>query len=242
MLFSIAAAQLCRDADLEAAGGYNPLGSARQRLAKLFLAQFRNKWEPSRNLWGTSDHGWTGSARFDKSSWQDLVFQYHMRVFTTPPPPHRWQRPPGGPGLKRLSGILTGEKNVRKLGIYEIRYSVGLKTTWELDFPVFSLVTMADAAAGSLRGGGNLWERKEWEAAGMRPSVRATGVAAFAFRIQSLLPQWEAHWSRLIDDIGNLLNVDVSCLPSGALHPCSLFLRYLYSVLARQDLIASLSA
>lgn len=200
MLFSIAAAQLCQDADL--ATGYNPKARARRNQVTLFLTQFRDKWEPSRNLWGTSERGWTSSPQLNSSSWKDLVFQYHMRVFTTPHPGNRLAWP--APGLKRESGTIPGEKNT-PLDIYEIRYSVGLKTTWALDFPVFSIVTMADAAAGSLKSGlPNLQDRHDWEEAGMRPSVRATGVAAFAFRIQSLLPQWEAHWSRLLDDIGRL--------------------------------------
>ncbi|KAK0645439.1 hypothetical protein B0T16DRAFT_140016 [Cercophora newfieldiana] len=96
-----------------------------------------------------------------------------------------------------------------QLSIHEIRYSFGIKTTWKLDFPVFSLVTMADAAAGGFQGCATLWERREWEAAGMHPFVRATGVGAFTFRIHSLLSQWEAYWSRLIDGIGTLLNADL---------------------------------
>ena len=46
----------------------------------------------------------------------------------------------------------------------------------------------------------------------IHPSIHATGVAAFAFRILSLLPQWEAQWSSLIDHIGHELNADVRFL------------------------------
>jgi len=211
-LFSIVAAQLCRDADLDKTGGPNLLGEARRRLTKCFLSQFRDAWEPGRNLWGRSDHRWSGSADFNRASWEDLVFQYHMRVFTTPPHPHFWTGSRGG-GLERVSGTLKDERNKRSLEIFEARYSVGLKTTWGLDFPVFSLVTMADTSAGDLLECANLGERSEWEKAGIHPSVQATGVAAFAFRIQSLLPLWEAQWSHLIDEIGKLLNADVSFLP-----------------------------
>ncbi|KAK3363171.1 hypothetical protein B0T25DRAFT_491624 [Lasiosphaeria hispida] len=217
MLFSIAAAQLCRaadchDEDLAKTGKYNPLGSARQRLAKCFLTQFGDTWAQSQNLWGTSDHRWTGSAKFNKSSWEDLVFQYHMRAFIALPLERPWERRLG-PGLIRESGTLRDEKNARNLGILEVRYSVGLKTTWRLDFPVFSLITMTDTTE-SLQGCGNLWGRNEWETAGIHPSVRATGTAAFAFRIQSLLPEWEAHWSRLIDNIGKLPNANLSSVLS----------------------------
>ena len=227
VLFSIAAAQLCQDTDLDDKRPRNLLGSARRRLTKLFLAQFRDKWEPSRQLWGASDYAWTGSVEFDKSSWKDVIFQYHMRVFTSWPHTRKWERLLGG-GLKRESGTINADNTQKKtpktvvevsdpklkLGIYEMRYSIALKTTWGLDFPVFTLVTMADAAAGSLqknsRNNMNLGERNAWETAGICPLIRTTGVAALAFRIQSLLPQWEAHWSRLVDDIGKLLNANVS--------------------------------
>ncbi|KAK3359516.1 hypothetical protein B0T25DRAFT_447397 [Lasiosphaeria hispida] len=202
-LFSIAALQLCREADLDETG---PLGLSRQRLTKCFLEQFRGEWKLSRNLWGSSDHRWAGSARFDKPKWEDLVFQYHMRVFTAP---ISWMRH-SGRSLKRVSGTLTSDKHKRSLDIYEVRYSVGLKTTWRFDLPVFSLVTMADSVTASrLQDLGHLWSRNEWETAGIHPSVRATGLAAFAFRIQSLLPQWEAQWSNLIDEIGKVLNNDI---------------------------------
>ncbi|KAK0611713.1 hypothetical protein B0T14DRAFT_334170 [Immersiella caudata] len=210
-LFSIAAAQFCRNADLDLdeTGRPNQLGSARQRLAKCFLTQFRGTWEPSLGLWGKSDHRWTGSMDFDKSSWEDVVFQYHMRVFTTLPPQRDWGKPLGE-NIKRVRGTLMDEKNGRSLELFEIRFSVGLKTTWRLDFPIFSLVTMADAAAGGLQDCPSLWAKHEWGSTGIHPSLRATGVAAFAFRIRSLLPRWEAHWSRLIDSIGKLLNADLS--------------------------------
>ncbi|KAK0731874.1 hypothetical protein B0H67DRAFT_476402, partial [Lasiosphaeris hirsuta] len=206
-LFSIAALQLCREADLDETG---PSGLSRQRLTKCFLDQFRGKWELSRRLsrklWGSSDHPWSGSVRFDKSKWEDLVLQYHMRVFTAP---ITWMRH-SGRSLERVTGTLTSDKHKRSLKIYEVRYSVGLKTTWRFDLPVFTLVTMADSVTASrLQDIGQLSSRNEWETAGIHPSIRATGLAAFAFRIQSLLPQWEAQWSNLIDEIGKVLNNDI---------------------------------
>ncbi|KAK0649144.1 hypothetical protein B0T16DRAFT_324578 [Cercophora newfieldiana] len=206
-LFSIAALQLCRDADLVEGA---PLGPSRKRLVECFLAQFRGTWNLSQKLWGSSDHLWAGSASFKKSKWEDLVFQYHMRVFTAPTDtgPSFWKPP--GPGLTRVSGPLKCEKHGRSLRIYEARYSVGLKTTWRLDSPVFSLVTMADSVTPiHLQDLAQLGNWSDWEAAGLHPSTRATGMAAFAFRIQSLLPHWETQWSNLIDHIGKLLNNDI---------------------------------
>ena len=85
------------------------LDPPRRRLTKCFLMKFKGKWdmETSRNLWGTSDYPWTLSNRFDRSSWEDVVFQYHMRVFTTNPR----QRQPG-PGLQRSSASLSPKNNL----------------------------------------------------------------------------------------------------------------------------------
>ena len=111
--------------------------------------------------------------------------------------------------LERISGYLAVAGNrKRDIDVQEIRYSVGLKTTWEFDLPVFSLVTMADSFIG-LDDLGHLWDMKKWAAVGIRPSIRATGVAAFAFRIRSLLPRWAAQWSQLLDEIDRVLSADV---------------------------------
>jgi hypothetical protein len=139
-----------------------------------------------------------------------------MRVFTAPPEPKRL-----GPDLERAKGDLkvAGDRNHDSLTsdgssifpMMEVRYSVALKTTWKLDFPVYSLVTMTDSTTGlpaqNLQSLGNA---SQWDLTGIHPSVRGTGVAAFAFRIQSLLRLWEEQWSSLIDEIGRLLNADVS--------------------------------
>jgi len=173
------------------------------------VGQFRGTWDLSRNLWGSSDHRWARSTRFDKS--EDVVFQYHMRAFTAP----TWWRRPPGPGVRRVSGPLPSNRHKRTSdanpGIFELRYSVALKTTWKSDLPVFTLVTMADSVTASrLEELAQLSSRDDWETAGLQPSLRTTGIAAFAFRIHSLLPQWERQWSNLIDEIGKALNNDVS--------------------------------
>ena len=114
-----------------------------------------------------------------------------------------------GSDLVRVNGILT-KNGLSYIIIREVRYSVGLKTTWELDFPVFCLVTMTDSARGQLQELQQLGDINEWDAAGIHPSVQAMGVAAFSFRIRSLLRHWVAQWSRLIDAIRRLLDADVS--------------------------------
>ena len=185
--------------------------SSRQRLAADFSSQFTGKWEPSRHSWGSSDHrrssdnGWGASMAFSKPRWEDVIFQYHMRVFTT-----QSGLPLKSPGLQRDSGTLTVPGDIkRNLDIYEIRYAVGLKTTWQLDLPIFSLVTMTDSfPVAGLDDLGQLWDTHIWT--GIRPSTRATGVAAYAFRIRSMLPGWEAQWSRLLREIDRVLCANVS--------------------------------
>lgn len=219
VLFSIAAAQLCRNADLDESGGYKSLGSGRQRSVNRFLTQFRGEWGTSRDQRGTSEYRWTERPGSGKLTQEDIVFQYHMRAFATP------QLPSAGvldlKFMKREQGTLEVDKAAPSIYIREIRYSIGLKTTWDFEFPVFSLVTMVDAAAGSLQNCGELWERNKWAAVGICPSMRATGIAAFAFRIQSLLPQWAGHWSGLVDNIQKQLTANVGDVPCALLHTIS---------------------
>ncbi|KAK1758144.1 hypothetical protein QBC47DRAFT_294798 [Echria macrotheca] len=196
-LFSIAALQLCEDADPNQAHGHGPLSPTMQRLTRRFLTHFKGKWEISRR------EVWESTPTF-KNLGGDVVFQYHMRALTAPP----WLMPPGS-GLTRSNVTLpiTGHSHIN---IREVRYSVGLKTTWRLDFPVFCIVTMADSPAGRLQELPQLGEIHAWDTAGIRPYARATGVAAFSLRVRSLLPQWGAQWSGLLDAIErHLLAADI---------------------------------
>lgn len=186
-----------------------------QRPVRHFLHQFEAKWDLNRDLWGSSDDkgstgiGWGGgggstSLSLTNSHKEDVLFQYHMRVFTT-----------HSGGLRRthtgrVSGHLTAPSDVRRnLDIHEIRYSIGLKTTWKFDLPVFTSVTMTNSFSG-LEDLGELYDANGWRAANIRPSIRATGIAAFAFRIRSLLPGWADQWSCLLNQIDSVLSSDVS--------------------------------
>ncbi|KAK1752624.1 hypothetical protein QBC47DRAFT_327941 [Echria macrotheca] len=222
-LLSIAALQLCRGEDFSETHEYGSLAPARRRLAQCFLTQFKGEWDPlSRHRWGSSYQPWTGSAMLNRPNWDDLVFQYHMRVFTVPPPAIAARLP--GPGLTRKQGELAhlnpdDKYSLRhgSLRLFELRYSVGLKTSWKLDFPVFSLVVMADSTASRLRELPSLADENAWDTAGIQPAIRATGISAFAFRIQSLMiPEWEVQWSRLINEIKKSLNADLGNILSPA--------------------------
>jgi hypothetical protein len=205
---SLIISQMCSRADQTDSTEHPHNFSPRRRQVMHFLAQFNDRWELNRHPWGglggkgSSEDGWGGgSMALTKSRKDDVFFQYHMRVFTT-----------GSRRacLGRLSGNLTGPSDVkRNLDIHEFRCSVGLKTTWELDLPVYTLVTMTNSFTG-LEDLGELCDARIWKAADIRPSIRATGVAAFAFRIRTLLPGWADQWSRLLDQIDRVLSGDVS--------------------------------
>ncbi|GAB1311851.1 hypothetical protein MFIFM68171_02061 [Madurella fahalii] len=189
------------------------LSQPRLRLVAYFLSQFESKWGLNRRSWGSSDDKgssedstWGGGfMALAKTRTEDDLFQYHMRVFTTRSGRRR-------SCFGRASGNLTVPSDVRRnLDIHEIRYSVGLKTTWEFDLPVFTLITMTNAFTRQ-EDLGELCDTNTWEAVNMRPSIRATGVAAFAFRIRSLLPGWADQWSRLLDQIDRVLSADLATI------------------------------
>ncbi|KAM7212717.1 hypothetical protein V8F06_011917 [Rhypophila decipiens] len=216
-LCSIAALQLCREMDL-AHSRSEELASSRTRLARAFLLQFKSSWDltSSRRWWGSSDHESMRSGRF--AGWEDLVFQYHMRVCTADVDVSSgltlWQA-----GLVRSSGKLHNGKQLPLAHVVELRYAVGLKTTWKFEQAVFTLFTMADSGRVRLRSLDELSNEWQWRMAGIVPLQRATGVAAFAFRIHSLLPEWERQWSSLIDTLGKALNsnanLDAILSPAG---------------------------
>ncbi|KAM7183490.1 hypothetical protein V8F20_012609 [Naviculisporaceae sp. PSN 640] len=212
-LLSIAALQLCRDVDIAGLGDNSAFHEGRRRIAKCFVTKFKSSWdmELSRDLWGSSDYRWSRSAMFDKSLWEDVIFQYHMRVFTVNPKSRAV-----GPNLVRSKGRLhlPGNRSPFSTGqVIELRYSVGLKTTWKLEKPVYTLITLADSSLARLRDLEEQWESSEWARAGIQPLGQGTGVAAFAFRIWSLLAQWEQHWLNLLNDLerafANNINLDI---------------------------------
>jgi len=207
-MLPVIALQFCRNTDFRKTSENDSSALVRRQFAKQFLTHFRGSWEPSRHAWKSSVDRWMGPTRHSNATSppEDLVFQYHMRVFTTQT---TLQRP--GAGIFRAQGQLPVPYDVRNLDILEIRYSVGMKTTLKSDLPIFSLVTLVDkSTASSLQDLGQLGDIKKWTASNIHPSKGATGVAAFAFRIHSLLPVWEAKWSALLMEIDRVLQVDVS--------------------------------
>ncbi|KAK0653044.1 hypothetical protein B0T16DRAFT_323103, partial [Cercophora newfieldiana] len=196
--------QFCRDEDLTD----NKHDSGRPRFTKRFLTYFTGPWGQDRHHWITADERWSGMTRLGKPHKEDKLFQFHMRVFTAQGKGGWFHQT--GPGLMRDRGTLAVPGKKTNLDLCEIRFSVGLKTTWEMDLPIFTLVTMADlSVTGYLKVLEGIGDNSKWAAANIRPSTNTTGVAAFAFRIRSLLPVWEAHWLELLQGIDAALQTDV---------------------------------
>ncbi len=199
-IFPVIVLQLCSASDFLGSSEDDPLVVSRRRLAQRFVHQFRGEWQLGQHLWGISQHAKSSLMASRESPPNDLVFQYHMRVLTTQVGVRR-----PGEGLSRVVGRLTALGDGNDLEICEIRYSVALKTTYELDLPIYSLVTMADSFVG-VEDLGQLWDATMWASVNIRSAMRATGVATLAFRIRSLLPVWAAKWSNLLDFIDRSLS------------------------------------
>ncbi|KAK4116136.1 hypothetical protein N656DRAFT_227109 [Canariomyces notabilis] len=183
-------------------GSHNP--ECNRKDVSTFISQFRGEWNHNR-----VEALATGSLYATPSETEHVLLLYHMRVFTTV---SKWavddREPPFIGLLTKTGGKLTVSNTGGKcLYIKELRYSVGLRTTWELDLPVFSMVTMADTLPNAFQLADELG-RAEWTDNEIRPSIRATGVTAFASRILSLMSLWTYNWSRLLDDIDKALKVD----------------------------------
>jgi hypothetical protein len=120
-----------------------------------------------------------------------------------------------GAGLHRNSGWI---KCLRpwicggRFGISERRISVAVRTTCDLDLPVFSLVALTDE---ELYGFNNIAENRDldsmhlWHLAGIRPVVRSTGISATALRIRSLCNLWADNWKRTLKHLELELEVKV---------------------------------
>ena len=141
-----------------------------------------------------------------------------------------WQ---ASPRLVRISKALALPDPNQPLHVHEVRCSVALKSTWQFDLPVFSLITFADSFTG-IQDLGRLWDTEMWTAVGIRPCVRVTGLPAFAFRICSLLPEWEAQWSQTLDQVDAALHTKVREIHHQAPTPVCVerySMMYLYSFL-----------
>ncbi|KAK4032372.1 hypothetical protein C8A01DRAFT_20545 [Parachaetomium inaequale] len=133
-----------------------------------------------------------------------------MRLLSASP----FHRPPL-PNLERKSGWVRTLAATGRLSVSEGRIAVAVRTTCDLDLPVFSLVSLADNGGQDYRlinakGLGKLGSADEWREAGIRPAIRSTGISAFAFRIRALWSVWAEGWKETLDCFDKQLEVQVT--------------------------------
>ncbi|KAI0380283.1 hypothetical protein F5Y04DRAFT_257846 [Hypomontagnella monticulosa] len=162
----------------------------RSSLASDFIRGFWYEWTRNPNEATEHIHG------------MDIMLQYHARSFVT-----RITNYTKHNSWRRINGILNVPNDKRDLTITECRYSIGLKTTYNMDFPVFSVVTLSEN--WPYVNEDDLDKPKNWIEANIQPYGRSIGVAAFALRIYSFLKFWKDDWTQLLDDIDNALNSDL---------------------------------
>ncbi|KAJ3529360.1 hypothetical protein NM208_g9794 [Fusarium decemcellulare] len=173
---------------------------SRLELCKGFVDQFVSDWKEFDKCWANSGLGSPQGAL--GSTPKDIILQYHLRFMVTEQGTEKG-------GMRRLDLSISGSRLQRAIGyihkhsgfwlrVAESRCSIGLKTTWGMDLPVFSLMTLSEfdvpgASFGSLENE-------------VQPHARSTGVAAFALRISQTCHIWEQQWSIFLDGISALLN------------------------------------
>ncbi|KAI1373871.1 hypothetical protein F4677DRAFT_447842 [Hypoxylon crocopeplum] len=142
---------------------------------------------------------------------EDIIFQYHVRTMSSSlVNPFMYESTTGKlPNRNLARGTLAIPNDKRQsLSIMESRHSICLKTTWKNDLSVFSMITLTKSM--DLMPG--LHDRGQWSNANIRPFNRSTGVAAFAFRIHSILPLWEEDWISLLVGIDDAVKTDLQSI------------------------------
>jgi hypothetical protein len=194
----LADAHYPRDMFATAIGEVSPLQSFRRR--------FSLPWRPS-----TAE--WTRQDPLQNES-RTLVFHYHMRVLNaSASAPGSKARPLPLPYLNRKQGWSRVLGTRKHLVVTESRLSVAVRTTCDLDLPLFSLVVLSDLQPNGssiiVRGPYHLGSAAWWEKAGIRPAIRSTAISAFAFRIHSLCTDWAMEWNATLNMFDKALTVRV---------------------------------
>ncbi|KAI2606607.1 hypothetical protein GGR54DRAFT_620502 [Hypoxylon sp. NC1633] len=164
------------------------------RPALNFVQKYWGKWtsHPSQNV----EHHFFG---------EEVVAQYHVRTLVTGL--LRMSTRTKSNTWRRIDGTLNVPNDKANLSIVECRYSIGLQTTYDMDLPIFSMVTLSDKKWYVYQD--DLNKSECWREANIQPWNRSTGVAAFAVRIYSLLEYWKDDWINLLEEIDTALNTDL---------------------------------
>jgi hypothetical protein len=141
------------------------------------------------------------------------TFHYHLRLMSA-----SRGRPSSASMLNRDIGSIHSSNILGRLFVCEKRISVAVRTTFNMDLPVFSQVVLGDFgisfwAAGFEGDLGALDSERLWSDANIRPSIRLTAISAFAFRLHGLLSLWFEGWLYTLAEFKSDLRVNVR-------HPC----------------------
>jgi hypothetical protein len=123
--------------------------------------------------------------------------------------PYFWRR---HGWIRTRHGILdhfgkTSHKD--RLLVSEQRVSIALKTTCDLELPIFTLVLLTDGSVRFSRDLADLDSTDGWKESGIRPAIRQTGISAMAFRIHEICSEWAKNWGYLLGEFDRQLNVEV---------------------------------
>ncbi|KAK4235363.1 hypothetical protein C8A03DRAFT_17888 [Achaetomium macrosporum] len=174
------------------------------RWARTFIKRFTGQWVLGGLL---QPRYWDQTPT--ESKFHGLVFQYHMRLLTAQTPrPNRLK----GMRLSREGGSIKSLHHLGTFGVTEGRISVAVRTTCDLDLPVFSLVTLVDREKYDYQGVRSFADLDSidlWHRAGIRPVVRSTGISAFAMRVRSLSSLWAQRWTWMLNQLESELKVEL---------------------------------
>lgn len=197
---------------------YQLLGDGLQKSTSTacFFNMFTQSWAVwhQRYLASTAVYFTALSERMGHALFHHIFQQYHVRLLCA-----SRKRPSPVPNLTRESGSIRSSRTRGRLFVHERRITVGIRTTCNLDLPVFSLVVLADfgipdPSFSSSRDLETLdpddcWHSRAVAGRWLGPSIRATGIFAFAFRLLHIFEAWARDWKQTLDEFEAELAVEV---------------------------------
>lgn len=164
---------------------------------KAFIGLYKERWD----FW----HDIYRPFGFPDDAGPCPTFHYHLRLMSA-----SRTRPSLMSNLTRESGSIRSSNIQGRLFVCEKRIAVAVRTTCNLDLPVFSQVVLADSGPCYTEFNiSPLDVERLWSDTDIRPSVRSTAISAFAVRLHGLLSVWSAEWDLTLCELDSNLRVEV---------------------------------
>ncbi|KAK4230176.1 hypothetical protein QBC38DRAFT_56882 [Podospora fimiseda] len=209
-LLSTAVLQLCHPGEFYPAPtnpGFESINlSSEIPAAEVFIGIFRSAWD---RLPRSLINQVTAYKSFD-SKRRDFICQFHTRFLVImPKEPEKKSRPISC--LARHSGEIISPSTKQVLSFFEKRISTAIRTTWHLEFPVFTLVTISDFSYPSI---GTIFHNLD-----LQPSTNLVGkpsaaVNCFVLRVEAVFDEALLHWNSLLDVVDSSLDVGLASILS----------------------------